>query len=430
MTVFDYHDGVLSADGVSLAAIADAVGTPVYCYAQRAIEARYRSFEAALDDPDATICYAVKANSNLAVIRALADLGAGADVVSEGELRRALTAGVSPSRIVYSGVGKTVDEMAFALTSGIRQINVESMPELELLNDVAERLGRRAEIAIRVNPDVDAGTHEKITTGRRENKFGIDLAHIETAADRAAALPALNLIGLAVHIGSQLTDLAPFERAFTKLAEVTRMLRDVGHDIRHLDLGGGLGIDYGDRKRVDFAAYADVVRRTVGDLGCRLAFEPGRALVGDAGALVTRVLFMKTGETRTFAIVDAAMNDLVRPAMYGAEHDIVSIAEPKSGATEAVDIVGPVCETGDRLGLGQPLPPLKDGDLLAIRAAGAYGAVMSSTYNSRPLVPEVMICDGRFAVVRPRQSYDAMLAQDRLPDWQNEASDTVRRATA
>ncbi|MCP4328712.1 MAG: diaminopimelate decarboxylase [Alphaproteobacteria bacterium] len=429
MTGFAYRGGAMMAEDVALARIAAEVGTPAYCYSQTAIEDRYREFTAALSGVAELICFAVKANSNLAVIRTLADLGAGADVVSEGELRRALAAGVPPRRIVFSGVGKSAAEMSFALKAGIRQINVESIPELEALNEVAQAAGRSAEIAIRVNPNVDARTHEKITTGLRENKFGIDFADVAAAAERAAALPAIELVGLAVHIGSQLTELAPYEAAFTTLAELVRELRDGGHDIHHLDLGGGLGVDYAGEAPPAFDDYAAIVRRTVGDLGCALAFEPGRVLVAEAGVLLARVLVVKQGGSRTFVIVDAAMNDLVRPSMYDAYHAIDTVDDP-GGATRAeADVVGPVCESGDRLGLARLLPPLRAGDLIVVRNAGAYGAVMSSTYNSRPLVPEVMVRGDAYAVVRPRQSYDAMLAQDFLPKWQQEPAATMRKAT-
>jgi diaminopimelate decarboxylase len=428
MAMFDYFDDILCAEGVPLTRIADAVGTPLYCYSQGAIEARYRAFAEAFAGDDAIICYSVKANSNQAVIRTLARLGAGADVVSEGELRRALAAGVPPARIIFSGVGKTREEMAFALATGIRQTNVESIPELDALSAVATAAGRSAKVAIRINPDVDARTHEKITTGRRENKFGIDLAHVGAAAAKAAALPGIDLVGLAVHIGSQLTALDPFADAFTKMAALTRELRDAGHDITRLDLGGGIGIGYAGETPPDFVDYATIVRRTVGDLGCELAFEPGRSLVGAAGVLVTRVLYVKRGGTRTFAIVDAAMNDFVRPAMYDARHAIVPVVDSGGAPDEEVDVVGPVCETGDRLALAHPLPPVAAGDLLAVHGAGAYGAVMASTYNTRPLVPEVLVRGADFAVVRARQSYDALLDQDRLPQWLDETANPVRKA--
>jgi diaminopimelate decarboxylase len=428
MAMFDYFDDILCAEGVPLTRIADAVGTPLYCYSQGAIEARYRAFAEAFAGDDAIICYSVKANSNQAVIRTLARLGAGADVVSEGELRRALAAGVPPARIIFSGVGKTREEMAFALATGIRQTNVESIPELDALSAVATAAGRSAKVAIRINPDVDARTHEKITTGRRENKFGIDLAHVGAAAAKAAALPGIDLVGLAVHIGSQLTALDPFADAFTKMAALTRELRYAGHDITRLDLGGGIGIGYAGETPPDFVDYATIVRRTVGDLGCELAFEPGRSLVGAAGVLLTRVLYVKRGGTRTFAIVDAAMNDFVRPAMYDARHAIVPVVDSGGAPDEEVDVVGPVCETGDRLALAHPLPPVAAGDLLAVHGAGAYGAVMASTYNTRPLVPEVLVRGADFAVVRARQSYDALLDQDRLPQWLDETANPVRKA--
>ena len=427
MTVFDYRDRALHAENVPLTRIAEAVGTPVYCYSQSAIEARYLAFADAFAGDDAGIFYSLKANSNQAVIRTLAMLGAGADVVSEGELRRALAAGVPPHRIIFSGVGKTREEMDFALATRIRQINVESVAELEALSAVAEAAGRTAEVAIRINPDVDARTHEKITTGRRENKFGIDLAHVGSAAAKTAALPGLRLVGLAVHIGSQLTTLDPFAAAFTKMAALTRELRAAGHDISRLDLGGGLGIDYAGETPPEFSDYAAIVRRSIGDLGCELAFEPGRSLVGAAGVLLTRVIYVKQGGTRRFVIVDAAMNDFVRPAMYDARHAIVPVVDSGAAAGDEADIVGPVCETGDRLALALPLAPVAAGDLLAVHGAGAYGAVMSSTYNSRPLVPEVLVRGDDFAVVRPRQSYDALLNQDRLPEWLDETTTPVRK---
>jgi len=427
MTPFDYRNGALHAEGVALSGIADAVGTPVYCYSQGGIEERYRAFEAAFAGRQAIICYALKANSNLAVIRTLARLGAGADVVSEGEMRRALAAGVPAQRIVFSGVGKTRSEMEFAIAQGVRQINVESVPELERLSAVACDMGGEVDIAIRVNPDVDARTHEKIATGKRENKFGIDLVHVGPAAALARALPGLNLVGLAVHIGSQLTDLSPFRAAFAKTVELVRELRAEGHAIERLDLGGGIGIDYDGETPPDFDDYAAIVTETIGSLEFELAFEPGRALVGQAGVLLTRVIYVKEGETRTFVVVDAAMNDLIRPSMYDAHHDIVPVREPRDTLPKPVDVVGPVCETGDRLALARLMPPVVAGDLLAVRAAGAYGAVMASTYNSRPLVPEVLINGATYAVVRPRQTYDQMLEQDRIPDWL-EGSSTMRKA--
>jgi len=420
MSGFDYRDGVLHIEDVPLTAIAADVGTPAYCYSQTLIEERYRSFAAALEGRNATICYALKANGNLAVVRALAAAGAGADVVSEGELRRAIAAGVDPGRVVYSGVGKTDDEMVHAIETGVRQINVESIPEIEALSRVASDLGRIADIAIRVNPDVDARTHEKIATGKRENKFGIDLRHVLPAARLAADLPGLRLVGLAVHIGSQLTDLQPFRDAFEKVARLARDLRGDGFAIERLDLGGGLGVSYDGETPPDFDAYVAMVDDALAGLDVELTFEPGRSLVAAAGVLLTRILYLKHGETRNFAIVDAAMNDLLRPTMYDAHHPVRPVDGRPRDPAMTVDIVGPVCETGDRLALGRTLAAPEAGDLLAIGMAGAYGAVMASTYNARPLVPEVLVREADFAVVRPRQSYDAMLGQDCYPTWMEE----------
>ena len=415
---FAYRDGTLHVEAVPLARIAAAVGTPVYCYSAAQIEHRYRRFAAAFADRDATICYSVKANANLAVIATLARLGAGADVVSEGEFRRALAAGVPGSRIVFSGIGKTETEMEFALTHDVHQVNVESMPELELLSRVAQRIGRVAPVAIRVNPDVDARTHQKIATGMKENKFGIDLAHAADAVRRAAALPGIAALGLALHIGSQLTELAPFALAFERVAALLAAMRAEGHGLGRLDLGGGIGIRYRDEAPPDFAAYAALVKRLTDGLGVRLAFEPGRAIVGNAGVLLARILYVKEGVTRRFVIIDAAMNDLVRPALYGAWHEVRPVAEPAAGAAmQPADLVGPVCETGDSFASARMLPPLAAGDLLVLMSAGAYGAVMSSGYNTRLLVPEVLVRGGEFAVVRGRPSYESILAQDRLPTW-------------
>ena len=377
-------------------------------------------FQEALAGLDHLICYAMKANANLAVLRLMASLGAGMDVVSEGEYRRARAAGVPGERIVFSGVGKTRAEMELALRHGIRQFNVESEPELAALSEVATALGRTAPIALRVNPDVDARTHAKIATGKSENKFGIPLARARAVYAEAARLPGIEVVGVDVHIGSQLTDLAPYEAAFTKVAELTEALRADGHAIRRLDLGGGLGIPY---RRSNEAPplpfdYGEVIRRTVGHLGCEIEIEPGRLIAGNAGVLLSRVIYRKRGEGRDFLIVDAGMNDLIRPAMYDAWHDIVPVAEPPAGADLApVDVVGPVCETGDTFAVARPLPPLDAGDLVAFRSAGAYGAAMASEYNSRPLVPEVLVSGDRFAVVRARPSYDEMLARDTIPDW-------------
>ncbi len=402
---------------MALARVAEAVGTPAYVYSTAAIGAAYRAFEAALDDLPAAVCYSVKANSNLAVIRTLADLGAGADVVSEGELRRALAAGVPARRIVFAGCGKTRAELAAALDTGILQINVESEPELEALSERAAERGVTAPVALRVNPDVDAETHDHIATGRKQNKFGIDIALAPRIFAEARGLPGIALEGLAVHIGSQLTGIEPFRTAFSRLARLTEELRTEGHAIHRLDLGGGIGIRYHDEEPPSLADYAAAVRETVGGLGCELVFEPGRLLVGNAGILLSRVLYVK-GEGRRFVIVDAAMNDLLRPSMYGAYHEILPVRAP---ATEAplvpVEVVGPVCETGDWLATGRPLPPLEGGDLLAICGAGAYGSVMASTYNTRLPAPEVLVNGPAFAVVRTRPSYDQLLAQETLPAW-------------
>jgi diaminopimelate decarboxylase len=416
---FAYRAGELHVEDVPLARIAAAVGTPVYCYSSAAIAAAYRRFAAALGGENAAIHYALKANSNQAVVRLLARLGAGADVVSEGELRRALAAGVPAKQIVFSGVGKTKAELGFALAQEICQINVESVPELDLLSAVAREAGRTAEIALRVNPDVDARTHAKISTGKKENKFGIDLAHATEAYRRAAGLPGLKPVGLAVHIGSQITDLAPFEAAFQCLVDLALELRRSGFTVERLDLGGGLGARYRPESSIPAVEdYVALAQRLTGNLGVRLAFEPGRALVANAGLLLGRVIFVKPGVTRRFVIQDAAMNDLIRPSLYDAWHEIVPVREPGPGADRApADVVGPVCESGDMIALGRALPPVETGDLLAILSAGAYGAVMSSSYNTRLLVPEVLVRGEEFALIRPRPSYQELLGQDRIPPW-------------
>jgi diaminopimelate decarboxylase len=420
MDHFTYRGGVLHAEDVPLPQIAAMVATPVYVYSTATLTRHYRVFEEALAGLDHVICYAMKANSNLAVLRLMASLGAGMDVVSEGEYRRARAAGVPGERIVFSGVGKTRAEMRLALQHGIRQFNVESEPELAALSDVASGMGVVAPVALRVNPDVDARTHAKIATGKSENKFGIPIARARAVYAEAARLPGIAVVGIDVHIGSQLTELAPYEAAFRKLAELTVALRADGHDIRRLDLGGGLGIPY---RRSNEAPplpfdYGEVVRRTVGHLGCEIEIEPGRLIAGNAGVLLSRVIYLKHGEGRDFVILDAAMNDLVRPAMYDAWHDIVPVTEPPAGVEMAeADVVGPVCETGDTFARARPLPPLGPGDLVAFRSAGAYGAVMASEYNSRPLVPEVLVHGDHYAVVRARPSFDEMLERDTIPDW-------------
>jgi diaminopimelate decarboxylase len=420
MDHFLYRDGILHAEDVAIPDIATQVGTPFYVYSAATLTRHFRLFEEALSWGPHLVCYAMKANSNQAVIRLMASLGAGVDVVSGGEYLRAKAAGVPGERIVFSGVGKTAEEMRLALEGGIRQFNVESEPELARLSRVAAEMGRVAPVTVRVNPDVDARTHEKIATGRYDNKFGIPISRAREVYAEAARLPGIEVVGVDVHIGSQLTDLAPFEAAYLKVAELTRSLRADGHDIRRLDLGGGLGIPY---ERSNAAPplpveYGDLIRRTVGDLGCEIEIEPGRLIAGNAGLLVSEVVYVKHGEGRDFLILDAAMNDLVRPAMYGAWHDIVPVREAAPGGDlHPFDVVGPVCETGDTFARGRPMPPLVEGDLVAFRSAGAYGAVMASEYNTRPLIPEVMVRDDHFAVIRRRPTFDEIIARDTIPPW-------------
>lgn len=422
MDHFTYRSGTLHAEGVPLDAIAEAVGTPFYCYSTATLRRHFEVLRDAFAGIDALVCFAMKANSNLAVVRTLGELGAGADVVSEGELRRALAAGIPAERIVFSGVGKTRRELEFAVDTGILQINVESEPELEALNEVARARGKRVRIALRVNPDVDANTHEKITTGRKENKFGIEWTRAHAVIRRASAMPGIEVTGVAVHIGSQLTDIAPFRDAFLRVRDLVVMLRTDGVALTRIDLGGGLGIPYADETPPSPAQYAAVVRETLGDLGLKMVLEPGRLLVGNAGILVTRVIYVKEGATRTFVIVDAAMNDLMRPALYDAHHAVVTVRQPDPGVEPIhADIVGPVCETGDTFARRRPLPPVESGDLLVLRTAGAYGATMASTYNSRLLVPEVMVNNDSFSVVRARPTYEEMLAMERLPEWMEAA---------
>jgi diaminopimelate decarboxylase len=421
---FAYRDGVLHAEGVCLKTIAEDIGTPFYCYSTATLERHYRVFDEAFKGLDHTICYSMKANSNQAVVKTLVDLGAGIDVVSEGELRRALALGVPGRKIVFSGVGKTAREMALGLREGIACFNVESEPELELLSSVATRLGTRAAVSIRINPDVDAKTHHKITTGKAENKFGISYLRADEVYARAAALPGLDVRGIDMHIGSQITELAPFEQAFRLMADLTRNLRAQGHDIRHLDLGGGLGVPYRGTNDVPPHPdeYAQMIKRTLGDTGCRLVLEPGRMITGNAGILVSRVIYVKSGEERDFIIQDAAMNDLLRPTLYDAYHDIVPIDEPAEGASSKMaDVVGPVCESGDYFARARNLPRVEQGDLLATMTAGAYGAVQSGTYNTRPLVAEVLVKGESFAIVRPRQSFEALIGLDKLAAWQSKS---------
>ncbi len=422
MHYFDYKNGMLHAEGVALADIAEDVGTPFYCYSTATLQRHYRVMDEAFAGTDHMICYAMKANSNQAVIKTMADIGAGMDVVSEGELRRALAIGVPARKIVFSGVGKTAREMALALKEGISCFNVESEPELELLSQIAQRVGQRASVSIRVNPDVDAKTHAKITTGKADNKFGISYLRASEVYARAGALPNIDVAGIDMHIGSQITELAPFEKAYTLMGELTKQLKSEGHNIRHLDLGGGLGIPY--RGDNDIPPHPDeygaMVKRVLGPLGLKLVLEPGRMFVGNAGILVTRVIYVKDGGQKRFIIQDGAMNDLIRPTLYDAHHEIVPVEEArKSTPNSPADVVGGVCESGDYFAKDRALPQFEQGDLMAVMTAGAYGAVQAGTYNTRPLVPEVIVKDGTYAVVRPRQSYEELIGLDRLAPWQN-----------
>ncbi|MDR6263708.1 diaminopimelate decarboxylase [Roseobacter sp. N2S] len=423
MDHFLYRDGVLHAEDVPLTEIAAAVGTPFYVYSSATLARHFTVFDEALAGMPHLVCYAMKANSNLAVLKLLGDMGAGMDVVSVGEYLRAKAAGVPGERIVFSGVGKTRAEMEVVLAGGIRQFNVESEPELHLLSKVATEMGVVVPITVRVNPDVDAKTHPKIATGMSENKFGIPIARAREVYALAAGLPGIKVVGIDVHIGSQLVDLMPYRAAFQKVAELTELLRADGHEISRLDLGGGLGIPY---ERSNAAPplpldYGQVVRETVGHLGCEIEIEPGRLIAGNAGLMVSSVIFRKSGDGRDFLIVDAAMNDLIRPAMYDAYHDIVPVIEPAAGAALApVDIVGPICESGDTFTKQRQMPHLDDGDMIAFRSAGAYGAVMSSEYNSRPMIPEVLVHGDQYAVIRPRPTFDEMLNRDKLPEWMQE----------
>ena len=420
MDHFLYKNGQLMAEDVALADIAAAVGTPFYAYSAATLTRHYQLFTEALSPLPHNVCFAIKSLSNLAVLKLLGDLGAGMDVVSGGEYLRAKAAGVPGERIVFSGVGKTRDEMRMALTGGVRQFNVESEPELLALSAVATELGLTAPITLRINPDVDAKTHEKIATGKKENKFGIPISKAREVYAQAARLPGLQVVGIDVHIGSQLTELAPFEAAFSKVAELTEQLRADGHTITRLDLGGGLGIPYTRSNEAPPLPldYGALIKRTLGHLGCEIEIEPGRLISGNSGVLVSEVIYVKRGEDRTFLIVDAAMNDLVRPSMYGAHHDIVPVIEAEAGAEmQDYDVVGPVCETGDTFAKARALPALAAGDLLAFRSAGAYGAVMASEYNTRPLVPEVLVQGDHFAVIRARPTFDEILNRDTIPAW-------------
>jgi diaminopimelate decarboxylase len=420
---FHYRDARLHAEDVDLTVLADAIGTPFYCYASATLVRHYEVFTRAFAGLDARLHYAIKANSNQAVLKTLAALGAGMDVVSEGEIRRALAAGVPGQRIVFAGVGKTSAEMAFALQSGVTHFVVESEPELEALNTVAVGLARVATVAFRINPDVDARTHKKISTGKAENKFGVPFGEASRLYAKAANLPGIAATSIHMHIGSQITDLAPFAEAFALMRDMVVRLRGEGHVINSVDIGGGLGVPYRASNETPPHPndYARIVRDTFGDLDVAILYEPGRLVVANAGILVSRVIYVKAGADRTFVIVDAAMNDLIRPTLYEAFHDIVPVAEPAASASRAIaDVVGPVCETGDYLALERELPRLKSGDLIAIMTAGAYGAVQSGTYNTRRLVPEVLVRGAEHAIIRPRQSYDELIGLDRLASWQDE----------
>lgn len=420
MDHFLYRDGELYAEDVPVADVAAAVGTPFYLYSTATLTRHYQLFDEALNGMDHMVCYAMKAASNQAILKTLADLGAGMDVVSGGEYARAKAAGVPGDRIVFSGVGKTRAEIRAALEGGIRQFNVESEPELLVISEVATSLGKTAPITVRVNPDVDAKTHAKIATGKSENKFGIPISKARSVYAEAAALPGIDVIGIDVHIGSQLTDLEPYELAYRKVADLTEQLRADGHDIRRLDLGGGLGIPYTRSNEAPPlpSDYGALIKRTVGHLGCEIEIEPGRLIAGNAGLLVSRVIYVKQGEGRQFLILDGAMNDLIRPAMYDAHHDIIPVVEPTAGVEQqAYDIVGPVCESGDTFAKNRMMPPLAAGDLVAFRSAGAYGAVMASEYNTRPLVPEVLAKGDQFAVIRKRPDFDEIINRDTIPPW-------------
>jgi diaminopimelate decarboxylase len=416
---FAYRDGVLHAEAVNIDAIAAAVGTPFYCYSTATLVRHYKVFADAFADVSALVCYAMKANSNQAVIRTFAKLGAGADVVSGGELKRARAAGIPPDKIMFSGIGKTASELALAVDEGILCVNVESEPELELLSSIATSKGRTAPISVRVNPDIDAKTHHKIATGKAENKFGIPISRAREIYTRAAKLKGLKVVGVDMHIGSQITELDPFDNAFALLADFVRVLRSDGHRIAHVDLGGGLGIPYRDDNDPPPhpEAYAEVVKRATRDLDCRLIFEPGRLLVGNAGILITRVLFVKHGEAKNFIVVDAGMNDLIRPTLYDAHHEIWPVTQASSTRRFRADIVGPVCESGDFLAVNRDMVEPAGGALLAVMSAGAYGAVQAGTYNTRALVSEVLVNGEQWAVVRPRLEVDQLIALDRLPDW-------------
>jgi diaminopimelate decarboxylase len=420
MDHFLYQDGILHAEDVALTDIAATIGTPFYCYSAATLTRHYKLFSEALSPLPHLVCFAIKSLSNIAILKLLGDLGAGMDVVSIGEYHRARAAGVPGNRIVFSGVGKTRDEMRTALLGGIRQFNVESEPELRALSQVATALGMTAPIALRVNPDVDARTHAKIATGKKENKFGIPIARAPQIYAEAATLPGIQVVGIDVHIGSQLTELEPFEQAFQKVADLTELLRSQGHSITRLDLGGGLGIPYTRSNEAPPLPldYGAMIKRTLGHLNCEIEIEPGRLISGNSGILVSKVIYNKQGEGRDFLILDAAMNDLIRPSMYDAHHDIIPVIEPAPGILpQPFDVVGPVCETGDTFAKQRDLPPMAEGDLVVFRSAGAYGAVMASEYNTRPLVPEVLVQGDHFAVIRARPTFEDILKRDSIPEW-------------
>jgi diaminopimelate decarboxylase len=418
VTGFSYRNGIFHADDVSLADIAAQVGTPTYVYSASILEKNYRAYSEAFAGQNLGIHFALKANSNLGVVAFLGSLGAGADIVSAGEMQRALAAGIAADRIVFSGVGKTADELTMAVKAGIAQINVESEPELELLAQIAQACGRRQPIALRINPDVDALTHEKISTGKSGDKFGIAYDRALSVYKRAASLPSLDPVGIAVHIGSQLIDFTPYRRAYEKIAYLVRTLRSEGLSVTTLDLGGGIGVTYKDETPQPIGDYAAIVLETVGNLGCALAIEPGRSIVASAGVLLTRAVYRKAGDGNDILIVDAGMNDLIRPSLYDAYHPIWPVIEPATGATVApVDIVGPICETGDTFARERPLTRIEGGDLLVFGVAGAYGSSMASTYNARPLAAEILVKDGRMNIVRQRQTIEAMFADELVPNW-------------
>ena len=419
MRHFDYKDGEMHAENIPLSKIAAEVGTPVYVYSTATFTRHYKVFAENFSDTEALVAYSVKANSNIAVLATLAKLGAGADVVSGGELKRALIAGIPAKKIVFSGVGKTREEMEDALTAGIRVFNVESLPELRLLNEIALSMGKKAPIAFRVNPDVTAGGHDKISTGKKENKFGIAWSRAEATYLEAAKLPAIKIVGVDVHIGSQISDLAPFEKAIVKVGGLIKRLRAAGHSITSFDIGGGLGIPYGNNTSPPPlpSEYAAMVKRLTADLNVEMIFEPGRMIAGNSGILLSEVLFVKRGEDRDFLIIDAAMNDLLRPALYDAFHDMEAVKQPSLDHMETYDVVGPICESGDTFTKGREMPRLESGELIVLHSAGAYGAAQASQYNTRPLIPEVLVNGDEFAVIRSRPSVEDILKTESLPDW-------------